>query len=174
MDDITMDVDLSEGPHAPRVVMPQHPLEQLYDRLIEQLRALAEEAVQAERIRIEGELGSAASIHSRSARSRFGSAPLPVGDEWIQGSPRDWLPLLASFPLPGMPAAPRTRAKAKGAPPSLLSFLTPPGQPGGRRARDWSRGDWLRAVSELADYVPSRDLGFIRQDVESTFATLFT
>jgi len=172
MDDITMDVDSSSEPlHPSRIVMPQHPLEQLYDRLIEQLRALAEEAVQAERIRQEGELGSAASIHSRSAQSRLSSVPLPVGDEWMQGSPKDWLPLLASFPLPD--PTQRARAKmARGVPPSLVSFLTPPGQRGGRRPQDWSRGDWLRAISDLGNYVPSRDLNLIRQDVESTFEKL--
>lgn len=145
-----------------------HPLDRLYSRVLEQLRSIAAEAVEAERIRrTSGDAVRERSIYSRSA------APLPEGDGWMQGPPKEWLALLATFPLPDPARGAAATKKSVSELPNLMSFLTPSDQRGGRSPRLWSRGDWFRAIADLRSFVPSRDVAHIRQDVETTFEQLF-
>jgi len=156
-----MDVDEDEHALSP---MASHPLSQLHAQLISHLSynlpELAYEAARLEQERRKksqptptGQKKSAlyASIHAPKVGEREKStrAFIMPSQEQVQAwKPLDCIHFALEFPPREDDSAnPRNRR-----PPSiekLCLFLLPHDQPGGRRGKDWSIGDWRLSLEEL-------------------------
>jgi hypothetical protein len=142
-----------------------HPLSVLHREFIEHLSSLlphlAYEAAlqeQAKRAKTEGRAQEKvapkksalyASIHApKNADIEDRAFIMPRVEDVQSWSPLDCIHFALEFPPTNRekPTSPKTRAPNIG---RLKLFLLPHDQPGGRKGKDWSMGDWQVALEEL-------------------------
>ncbi|KAG8908155.1 hypothetical protein FRB99_008698 [Tulasnella sp. 403] len=159
-------VSSMEVDHEPQPSIASHPLDVLHDQLrsylIATLPGLVTEGIAQLRHRRESEEREfrQISIHARPARPPL--VPLPDDDEWQTWSPKECILWLDKV-LP-----PQKNLRANSAL-RLAEFIIPYGDRGGRRGRDWGRGDWDATTDCVERFCGEAVAGQLRLAVEQAF-----